>query len=255
MSLTRLQATRYVTPLREGGSLPAVLEADDGALYVTKFRGAGQGAKALVAEVIAGELARAVGLNVPALVAISLDESLARTERDEEIRDLLMASLGTNIGLSLLTSALAFDPASTVELDAVVASMVVAIDAYAMNVDRSPRNTNLLWWSDDLWLIDHGAALLWHHGWRGDLAGADRPFAMSAQHVLLPWASALPAAGERLVAALSDEVLASIVGKVPDELWPDDEASRWRERYFDYLRARRAATDTFIEEAQRARGV
>ncbi len=255
MTIRRLHATRYVTPLREGGSLPAVLETEGGGLFVAKFRGAGQGAKALVAELIAGELARAAGLRVPELALLELDADLGRTERDEEIRDLLRASAGINVGLSFLSSALMFDPAADVSLDPDIASMVVVVDAFVMNVDRSARNPNLLWWEDELWLIDHGAAFLWHHDWDGGLDGADRPFGLTAQHVLLSEASALAEAGRRLAERLDDATLEGIVADVPDELLPEGEGDRWREAYRRYLSARRDAAPIFVAEAERARGV
>jgi hypothetical protein len=183
-------ATRYVTPLREGGSLPALVEADDEGLYVLKFRGAGQGRKALVAELIAGELARAAGLAVPEIVFIELDVELARTEPDPEIQDLIRASAGLNLALDYLPSAVAFDPLVHAP-DAALASAVVWHDAFVSNVDRTPRNTNLLMWHRRLWLIDHGAALIFHHQWDGYLERSTSPFPSIKDHVLLPGASEL----------------------------------------------------------------
>lgn len=205
--LPRVAATRYVTPLREGGSLPAVVEADDQQLYVAKFRGAGQGARALVAEVIVGELGRAVGLPVPGLALVHLDEALARAEPDPEIQDLLRASVGLNVGLAYLPGAVGFDPAARPAPAAKLASRIVMFDAFVTNVDRTARNPNLLWSRGELWLIDHGAALYWHHDWDGGLEGSARPFPLIRDHVLLPFADELPSAAEALRRALGDAVI------------------------------------------------
>ena len=245
---------RYVTPLREGGSLPAIVETSGGELVVAKFRGAGQGVKALVAEIVAGELARAFGLCVPELSLLRLDAALGRGERDEEIRDLLLASAGVNVGLAYLPGALMYDPAAGVEVDGATASRIVAFDAFVTNVDRTARNPNLLWCDAQLWLIDHGASLYWQHDWDGGLAGADRAFAMIAQHVLLPFADALHEAGAALQALVDDDLLRAVLAEVPDALLPED-PGRWREAYVQFLLARVGATDVFIEEARRARGV
>jgi hypothetical protein len=264
IGLPRVVATRYVTPLREGGSMPAIVEAQDraaaaAALYVVKFRGAGQGSLALVAEVIAGELGRVLGLRVPALAEIDLDARFARAEPDPEIADLLRASVGTNLAMSYLSGALAFDPAARPDVPADLASLIVAFDAFTMNVDRTARNPNLLWWQGDLWLIDHGAAFYWHHGWDGAVDQGRRPFPRIKDHVLLPWASALPQAGDRLRAALDDATLARAVALVPAS-WLEEAAggggdavAARRGAYLAQLRARRDATAAFIEEAERAR--
>jgi hypothetical protein len=250
-------AARYVTPLREGGSLPAIVEADDGRLYVVKFRGAGQGSRALVAEVIAGELGRALGLRVPALALVELDPALARTERDPEIQHLLRASAGLNLGLAYVPGAVGFDPAARVAIAGALASRIVIFDAFVTNVDRTARNPNLLWAEGELWLIDHGSALYWHHDWSGALEGSARPFPLIRDHVLLPWADDLPAAGEALRRKLGDEVIERAVAAVPDEWLPaeapfESPAAR-RAAYVAYLRARREATPIFLEEAIRAR--
>jgi len=187
MNLRTVRATRYVTPLREGGSLPAIVEADDDGLYVMKFRGAGQGAKALVAELIAGELARALGLPVPEIVFIELDPELARTEPDPEIQDLIRASAGLNLALDYLPGSITFDPLVD-KPERELASSVVWFDAYTTNVDRTPRNTNLLVWHRQLWLIDHGAALYFHHDWLNYLQRSRSPFKQIKEHVLLPFA-------------------------------------------------------------------
>jgi hypothetical protein len=250
-------AARYVMPFREGGSLPALVEGDDGALYVTKLRGAGQGTRALIAELIAGLFGHALGLPVPELVLIELSPALGRAEPDAEVRDVLLASVGTNVALAHLPSALAFDPAARVEIPGALASMIVALDAFTMNVDRTARNPNLLWSGGQLWLIDHGAAFYWHHDWDGGPKGAERPFPLIRDHVLLPWADALPAAGEALRARLDEAVIARVMSFVPDDWFVATPELRTpaaqRAAYAAFLGARRAATGVFIEEAVRAR--
>ncbi|HEX2657513.1 MAG TPA: HipA family kinase [Polyangia bacterium] len=252
-------AVRYGTPLREGGSLPAIVEADDGAIYVAKFRGAGQGTQALVPEIIVGTLARALGLRMPELVLLELPDSFGRSEPDSEIRELLGRSAGLNLGVSYLAGALGFDPAVRAAITGDLAARIVVFDAFAMNVDRTARNPNLLWWNNELWLIDHGAALYFHHDWQGGTAGADRPFAMVRDHVLLASAEAIEAAGEALARALTDETLRAAIDLVPDS-WlttpaPAPSAAARRAEYYEYLRARRDARSTFIGEAVRARAL
>ena len=188
-SLRTVNVTRYVTPLREGGSLPAIVEADDQFLYVLKFRGAGQGRKALIAELLGGELARALGFNVPELVFAQLDVAFGRIEGDEEIQDLLKASVGLNLGLHYLSGSITFDPLA-IKVDSKLASRIVWFDALLLNMDRTARNTNMLWWHKELWLIDHGAALYFHHSWQ-DWQQPQKPFAKIKDHVLLPLASEL----------------------------------------------------------------
>ena len=243
-------ATRYVTPLREGGSLPALVEADDDGLYVLKFRGAGQGPKALVAEVVAGELARALGLPVPELVLVELDPVIGRAEPDREIQDLLLASGGTNLGVDFLPGALPFSPAAGPAPEPELAAAVVWLDALVTNVDRSPQNPNLLWWHRRLWLIDHGAALYWHHAPDGRAADVGAPFAAIADHVLLPYASSIADADGRLAPLVTGELLERIVGEVP-AVWLDGED---RGVYADYLARRLEAPRRFAEEAERVRG-
>ncbi|HOM12505.1 MAG TPA: aminotransferase class I and II, partial [Rubrivivax sp.] len=208
-------ATRYLTPLREGGSLPAIVEADDDGLYVLKFRGAGQGPKALIAELVAGEIARALGLPVPEIVFMQLDTELARTEPDPEIQDLIRASAGLNVGLDYLSGAVNFDPAADV-VTPDFASRLVWFDTLVSNVDRTARNTNLLMWHRQPWLIDHGASLTFHHAWNGSVAYPGKPFAPIAEHVLLPRASQLAEADTALAPRLSGEVLQGILNGVPD---------------------------------------
>jgi HipA-like protein len=250
-------AVRYGTPLREGGSLPAIVEADDGRLYVAKFAGAGQGTAALVAEIVAGTLARAAGLRVPELVTLDVDAAFGRTEADPEIRDLLAKSAGLNLGVAFLAGAVGFDPAARVPVPGALASLVVAFDAFAMNVDRTVKNPNLLWCRGDLWLIDHGAAFYWHHDWDGSTAGAERPFALIRDHVLLPAADALGEAGARLADRLTDDAIDAALALVPDAWLTAPAAAAGpaarRAAYAAHLRARRAATPSFIEEAVRAR--
>ena len=243
-------ATRYVTPLREGGSLPALVEADDDGLYVLKFFGAGQGPKALVAEVVAGELGRALGLPVPELVLVELDPAIGRAEPDPEIQDLLLASGGTNLGVDFLPGALPFSPAAGPPPDPDLAAAVVWLDALVTNVDRTPQNPNLLWWHRRLWLIDHGAALYWHHSPGGPAADPQAPFAQIADHVLLPYASSVADADARLAPLVTEELLERVVADVPD-VWLDGED---RGMYVEYLTRRLASPRRFAEEAERARG-
>jgi hypothetical protein len=256
--LRTLAATRYVTPLREGGSLPAIVEGDDEGLYVLKFRGAGQGPKALIAELVAGELARSLGLPVPEIVFVELDAELARTEPDPEIQHLIRASAGLNLALDYLPGSVTFDPVVDVP-DAGLASAIVWFDAFVSNVDRTARNTNLLVWHRRLWMIDHGAALYFHHAWDGHLARAADPFARIRDHVLLPFASALREADARLGAQVTPAVVDRVVGLIPDA-WlggdaPFADAAAHRAAYADYLLRRIEAPHAFLEEAIRARGV
>ena len=189
-ALRSVNVTRYVTPLREGGSMPAIAEADDGFLYVIKFRGAGQGPRALIAELIGGEIARTLGLNVPELVFATLDEAFGRTEADEEIQDLLKFSVGLNLGLHYLSGSITYDPAVN-SIGETLASKIVWLDALLMNMDRTCRNTNMLIWHKELWLIDHGASLYFHHSWQNWEEQALKPFALIKDHVLLPHAKEL----------------------------------------------------------------
>ena len=250
-----LIATRYVTPLREGGSLPAVVEADDDGLYVAKFRGAGQGPKALVAELVAGEIARALGLPVPEIVFLDVDAELARTEADSEIQHLIQHSAGTNIGLDYLPGAITFDPVVDA-CDADLASAIVWFDAFVQNVDRTARNTNLLVWHRAIQLIDHGAALYFHHDWSRALEGPVSPFPLIADHVLLPRATALREIDEFAANHLSAATIEGIVALVPDDwLLPHEafsDAASQRKAYVDHLCRRFEQRDVFLEEALRA---
>jgi hypothetical protein len=250
-------ATRYVTPLREGGSLPAIVEADDDGLYVIKFRGAGQGPKALIAELVAGEIARALDLPVPEIVFIELDPILGRSEPDFEIQALIKASAGLNLALDYLPGALMFDAIDAHQLEPLLASSIVWLDAYITNVDRTPRNTNMLLWHRRLMLIDHGASLYFHHVNAHYQERSRTPFPSIKNHVLLPVASMLEEADRLLKQQLSPEVVHRIVGMIPDvwlehnPLFPNQDAHR--AAYLDYLQDRLAHSDIFVEEALRAR--
>lgn len=240
-------ATRYVTPLREGGSLPAVVEADDEGLYVLKFRGAGQGPKVLVAELLGGELGRAAGLPVPEIVLMELDASLARTEPDPEIQALIRASSGLNLALDYLPGSVMFSPVVDPP-DALLASSIVWLDAYLSNVDRTARNANMLTWHSRLWLIDHGAALYFQHGWDGQVSRSQDPFPRIKDHILLPFANALPEADRILSERLTAEVIRGIVGQVPGEWLLGTPAGS----YTEHLIQRLAPPRPFLEEAIRA---
>jgi hypothetical protein len=245
--LRRVNAVRYVTALREGGSLPGLIEADDDGLYVTKFRGAGQGTRALVAEVIVGEIARALALLIPELVQVALDPRLAAAEPDPEIQELITASPGVNLGVDFLPGSLPYLPGGRFQPSPETAADIVWLDALTTNVDRTPRNPNLLIWHDRLWLIDHGAALyLQHQG----LARADptRPFPLIASHVLLPVAGSILEAGERLAPQLDRQLIAAAVGLVPADWFGEDGP----EVYVDYL-LNRLQDGSFAQEAERAR--
>jgi hypothetical protein len=248
--------TRYVTPLREGGSLPAIVEADDDGMYVVKFRGAGQGPRALIAELVSGEIARAAGLPVPELVLANLHQDLSRTEPDPEIHQLIHDSAGLNLALDFLPGSVTFDPLIH-DVDADLASRIVWFDAFATNVDRTPRNTNMLMWHRTLWLIDHGATLYFHHspGWMTDLTRARDPFAMITTHVLLSRATRLAEVDEVMTAALTPSVIQAIVGLIPDA-WldadaPDADVDATRAAYARYLVARLEAPRAFVESLRR----
>lgn len=253
--LRTIHATRYVTPLREGGSLPAIVEADDLGLYVLKFRGAGQGPLALVAELIAGEIGRALALNVPEVVLMEVDAALGRNEPDEEVRDLLQASVGLNLALDYLPGSVMFDPAAGDTAEAELASRTVWFDAFVMNVDRTARNPNLLLWHKTLYLIDHGAALYFHHHWPGAAQLVRSPFSAVHEHVLLPWASRIAEVDAGLRAALAEPVLVRILEQVPEAwLLPGPEAldpAGRRAAYIAHL-TERLASSLFVEEAVRA---
>lgn len=256
MELRTQNLTRYIMPLREGGSLPALAEADDGFRYVVKMRGAGHGTKALVSELIGGEVARALGFRVPELVLLELDEAFGRSEADEEIQDLLKASRGTNLGLHFLSGAFTVDPYVN-GIDEDTASRIVWLDAFLTNVDRTVQNTNMLSWNRELWLIDHGAALYFHHNW-GDVAKAAlTPFQYIRQHALLPRASRLQEADKAMRQRITPRTLEKIVDLVPDEWlhWDgvDLTPAQIKDAYKQFLTTRLANSDIFVKEAIDAR--
>lgn len=251
-----VNVTRYITPLREGGSLPALAEADDDFKYVVKFRGSGHGTKALVSELIGGLTAKELGLRIPELVFINLDEAFGQTEGDEEIQDLLQGSRGLNMGLHFLSGALAFDPA-VMKVDEKLASWIVWMDAFLTNVDRTIKNTNMLIWNKELWLIDHGSTLYFQHRWDNWEAQALSPFPMIKDHVLLPFASQLEEADKEIKEILTPAVLEEIVNSLPDDWlnWNEDGETPQdlRNVYLEFLIRRLNDSEIFVKEAQNAR--
>lgn len=256
MTLRTVNVTRYITPLREGGSLPALAEADDDFKYVVKFRGAGHGTKALISELIGGVVAKLLKLRVPELVFIQLDEAFGQTEGDEEIQDLLQGSRGLNLGLHFLSGALTYDPVTT-KIDGRTASMIVWMDAFLTNVDRTVRNTNMLMWHKELWLIDHGATLYFHHSWTNHLKQALTPFALIKDHVLLSFADQLESVDAECKQLLTDEVIREIANLIPDDWanWTEDgdTPETIKEVYYQFLSERVKHSDIFLNEAQNAR--
>lgn len=251
-----VRATRYVTPLREGGSVPAVMEADDDGTYVVKFRGAAQGERASIAELIAGELGRTLGLPVPRLVLVEVDAVLARSEPDPEIQHVLRASAGINAALDYLPGALNWEPALGPPPDAALAARIVWFDAFISNVDRTVRNPNLLRWHKQVYLIDHGASLYFHHDWATQAERAQAPFAPIRQHVLLPKASSIRDADAALAPQVTRDALARVLAEVPDA-WLTAEATpdATRAAYVEHLWQRASGPRAFVEEAERARVV
>jgi hypothetical protein len=256
LPLRSVDITRYITPLREGGSLPAIVEASDEFLYVLKFRGAGQGVKALIAELIGGEVARELGFRVPEIVFANLDIAFGRTEPDEEIQDLLKASTGLNLALHFLSGSVTFDPAVTT-IDPLLASQIVWLDCLLTNMDRTVRNTNMLWWHKELWLIDHGACLYFHHNLQNWQEQAIRPFTLVKDHVLLPQATQLNEVDQTFRSILTNDRIQAIVNSIPDDwLVPDTSFSspeEYRLVYSQFLTTRIANSAVFIKEAQHAR--
>ncbi|MDH6310231.1 hypothetical protein M2451_003178 [Dysgonomonas sp. PFB1-18] len=256
MELRTVNVIRYITPLREGGSLPALAEADDGFKYVVKFRGSGHGTKMLVSELVGGAVAQTLGFRFPEMVFINLDEAFGRLEGDEEIQDLLQGSRGLNMGLHFLSGALTFDPVVN-NVDAKTASQIVWMDALLTNVDRTAKNTNMLMWHKELWLIDHGASLYFHHSWAGWKKYALSPFVQVKDHVLLPYASMLDEVDVEFKKILTPEKITEIVGLLPDDWlhWGGSEESPddIRQVYIDFLNERLKHSDIFIKEAQHAR--
>lgn len=255
-TLRTVNVTRYIQPLREGGSLPALAEADDDFKYVLKFKGGGHGVKTLIAELIGGEIARTLGLKVPELVFANLDEAFGRTEGDEEIQDLLKASQGLNLALHFLSGAITFDPVVTV-VDAKLASQIVWLDSFITNVDRTFRNTNMLIWNKDLWLIDHGSCLYFQYTWTNREIKATAPFAFIKDHVLLPKATLLQEVNTEFKKLLTPQKIKNIVNLIPLEWleWQDTDElpEEIREAYFNFLITRFNYSDSFTKEAQDAR--
>lgn len=251
-----INVTRYISPLREGGSLPALAEADDDFKYVLKFKGAGHGVKALIAEFLGGEIARTLGLRVPELVFANLAEDFGRTEADEEIQDLLQGSQGLNLALHFLSGAINFDPVVT-PVGAELASKIVWLDAFITNVDRTFRNTNMMIWHKDLWLIDHGASFYFHHSWTSWESHAKSPFALIKDHVLLPQAALLEDVDKAFKILLTPPRIKEIVALLPDDwlYWEgtDETPETIKEVYTQFLLARLDHSEIFIKEAQNAR--
>lgn len=255
-SLRHVNVTRYVMPLREGGSLPALAEADDGFNYVLKFKGAGQREKALIAELIGGDLARKLGFKVPELVFANLDAAFGQSEGDEEIQDLLKSSQGLNLALHFLSKAMTFDPGAS-KVDEYLASQIVWFDAWITNVDRTFRNTNMLIWNRELWLIDHGASLVFHHSWDNWEKHALSPFAMVKDHVLLPRASELDRVDAEMKSLITEELINHVVEMIPEE-WilasrDTETAQEAKDVYASFLKMRLDNSNVFLTEAKDAR--
>lgn len=256
LDIRTVNVVQYITPLREGGSMPAIVKADDGFMYVLKFRGAGQGKKALVAEFIGGELARAIGLKVPELVFMNLDDSFSKTEPDEEIQDLLKFSVGLNLGLHFLSQAITFDPLVT-QIDGLLASKVVLLDSIISNIDRTPKNPNILIWNKELWVIDNGGSFYFHHNWPTWENHLTRTFPLIKDHVLLAQASELETAAKEITLALTPSKIKDIITNIPEEwlinegdtLTPDE----MRTAYIQYITTKLSMIDALVKEAQDAR--
>ena len=256
MDIRTVNVVQYVKPLREGGSLPAIVKADDGFQYVLKFRGAGQGVKALIAEFIGGELARAIGLKMPELVFMNLDDSFSKTEPDEEIQDLLTFSVGLNLGLHYLSSAITFDPLVT-SVDPVTASKIVLLDSIISNIDRTVKNTNLLNWNNELWVIDNGASFYFHHNWGTWENHLTRTFPLIKDHVLLSQATNLKEAAKEMLVSINSDTIKEIIDTIPEN-WllnesDDLTADEMRAAYITYLNAKLAMIDSLVKEAEDAR--
>jgi len=256
IEIRQVNVVQYINPLREGGSLPAIVKADDGFLYVLKFRGAGQGKKALIAELIGGEIARAIGLHVPELVFMNLDDSFSKTEPDEEIQDLLKFSVGLNLGLHYLSSAITFDPLVT-HIDSLTASKIVLTDSIISNIDRTAKNTNLLSWNKELWVIDNGASFYFHHNWQTWENHLTRTFPLIKDHVLLEFANNLNEASQHITTQLNTEKIEEIISLIPED-WLESDADAFspndmRAAYTTYLKAKLAMIDKLVKEAEDAR--
>jgi len=256
LEIRTVNVVQYIKPLREGGSMPAIVKADDDFLYVLKFRGAGQGKKALIAELLGGELARAVGLKIPELVFMHLEDTFSQTEPDEEIQDLLKFSVGLNLGLHFLSSAITYDPLVS-KIDALTASKVLLLDSLISNIDRTAKNTNLLDWNRELWVIDNGASFYFHHNWSTYKNHLTRSFPMIKDHVLLEPATVLTKASLEIQQALTDQKIKEIIALIPEE-WLQNETdtmtpSEMRQAYLEYLKAKLAMIDVLVKEAEDAR--
>ena len=255
LEIRTVDVVQYVTPLREGGSMPAIVKADDGFMYVLKFRGAGQGKKALVAEFLGGELARAIGLKVPELVFMNLDDSFSKTEPDEEIQDLLSFSVGLNLGLHFLSGAITIDPLVT-QIDGLLASKVVLLDSVMSNIDRTAKNPNLLLWHNELWIIDNGASFYFHHNWPTWENHLTKSFPLVKDHVLLPQASQIENAKNHIQETLNTQVISQIIDAIPEE-WLINDADTMspgaiRNAYKHYLSAKLSMLEVLAKEAQDA---
>ncbi len=256
LDIRTVNVTKYITPLREGGSLPAIVEGDDGFLYVLKFRGAGQGKKALIADFLGGELARVIGFKVPEMVFMNLDNSFSQTEPDEEIQDLLKFSVGLNLGVHFLSGAITFDPLVS-KIEGLTASKLVLLDILISNIDRTAKNTNLLMWHTNLWLIDHGASFYFHHNWDGWKHHLTKTFPLIKDHVLLSQASDLKTAARHLVDALDEKTIKKLIDTIPDD-WLSSESDSMsnadmRDAYSTYLQAKLSMMDVLVKEAEDAR--
>ncbi|PQJ72941.1 HipA family kinase [Polaribacter butkevichii] len=256
IDIRTVNVVQYLQPLREGGSLPAIVKADDGFLYVLKFRGAGQGKKALISEFIGGELARAMGLHVPELVFMNLDDSFSKTEPDEEIQDLLKFSVGLNLGLHFLSSAITYDPLVS-KVDSLTASKVVILDSLISNIDRTAKNTNLLNWNNELWIIDNGASFYFHHNWATWENHLTRTFPLIKDHVLLPKATHLQEASSAIKKVINATVIDEIIANIPED-WLLNEGEvlspkEIRSAYTQFLNAKLLMIDELVKEAEDAR--
>ncbi|MGH1384594.1 HipA family kinase [Kordia sp.] len=256
LDIRTVNVVQYIKPLREGGSLPAIVKADDDFLYVLKFRGAGQGKKALISELIGGELARAIGLKIPELVFMNLDDSFSKTEPDEEIQDLLKFSVGLNLGLHFLSSAITFDPLVTT-VDSITASKVVLLDSIISNIDRTVKNTNLLHWNNELWVIDNGASFYFHHNWTTWENHLTRTFPLIKDHVLLAQATKLKEVAAEFQTLITEEKITEIIHTIPED-WLQHEADdlspdEMRNAYIQYLKAKLAMINSLVKEAEDAR--
>lgn len=256
IDIRTVDVVQYLQPLREGGSMPAIVKADDDFLYVLKFRGSGQGKKSLIAEFIGGELARAIGLKVPELVFMNLDDSFRNTEPDEEIQDLLKFSVGLNLGLHFLSGAITFDPLIS-KIDALTASKIVVLDSLISNIDRTAKNANLLYWHNELWVIDNGASFYFHHNWETWESHLTRTFPFIKDHVLLQQATALTDAGKEIQSLIIPEKIIEIVSKIPED-WLMSEsdvlnADEKRAAYIQFITTKLSMIDILVKEAEDAR--